>query len=459
MTPHRQRLCLLLIGLSALLLRLAPLARPDLKFQTGWDAADYIPLSQGIEHGCGFARYADGKCGSPDVSRPPGYPFFIAIMPGLRSVLVSQAVLGAALCIWLGWFVAARWGGAAGLAAAALLAIDVPSIVYGGMIMSDSLFQFLLAGAILLQLSAVIADELTIKSVAMVLGGSALLAAAAMVRPTGIFLPLFAAIPFFLIRGSTWRRALALALLAFAIPAVLMLVWVARNRSVAGMDAMSTDPGDVLFHYNAPGVLAYATNQPFNEASAELAHEIGWHGDPAKVPPALASRMMAKVIEVYAKHPVSAFVVTLRGLVLVAGVPDRNELNELIGTKGGGPLGLPPSFDIAARIRRTLNSPLLTSLVLAQLILVAFVWGGVARSLLRCDWSSKVEVACILVPLAMAFAMLLCAASPDAHARFRVPAVPFLAMLASIGWFGNADSSSRSDEAIIPGHQALSRRA
>src|SRR5215469_14386026 len=112
MTPQHRML--LVIGMVALLLRLAPMARPDLKFQVGWDAADYIPLAQGIQHGCGFARYTNGRCGNPDMSRPPGYPFFVAMMPGLRSVLVIQAVLGSMLCVWLGWFVMKRWGFAAG---------------------------------------------------------------------------------------------------------------------------------------------------------------------------------------------------------------------------------------------------------------------------------------------------------------------------------------------------------
>src|SRR5271155_5590140 len=83
-----------LIASVALLIRLAPLMRSDMRFQTGWDAADYIPLAQGIEHGCGFARHVHGHCGSPDISRPPGYPYFVAAMPGLRSVLVVQAILG-----------------------------------------------------------------------------------------------------------------------------------------------------------------------------------------------------------------------------------------------------------------------------------------------------------------------------------------------------------------------------
>jgi len=81
---------LFLLGIFALLIRVAALARSDLTFQTGWDAADYIPLALGIQHGCGFAKFINGHCMSAEVLRLPGYPSFIAVMPGLLSVLVKR---------------------------------------------------------------------------------------------------------------------------------------------------------------------------------------------------------------------------------------------------------------------------------------------------------------------------------------------------------------------------------
>ena len=110
------------------------------------------------------ARFEGGYCASADVSRPPGYAFFVAMMPGLRTVLVIQAFLGAALCIWLGVVRQHALGQWRRLTAATLLATEVPSIVYGRMIMSEALFKFLLTGAILLQLSAIIEDELNART-------------------------------------------------------------------------------------------------------------------------------------------------------------------------------------------------------------------------------------------------------------------------------------------------------
>ncbi|MFZ0247134.1 hypothetical protein [Candidatus Binatus sp.] len=431
MRTRGQAAWLVLIGIAALLIRLAPLARHDLMFQTGWDAADYIPLAEGIEHGCGFARLVNGHCGSPNASRPPGYPYFVALMPNLRTVLVIQAILGATLCVWLGWFVSGRWGIRAGLLAETLLTIDIPTIVYGAMIMSEATFQFLLTGAILLQLSAIIAAEWTWRATARGIAAAVMLAAAAMIRPTGILLPLFAPIPFLIsFRRTNWLRASIFMVLAFVIAISTILAWIARNRAVAGVSAMDTDSAGILYYYDAAGVLSYATHRNFFEVEADLrrrseeTHVLSTGG------------ILRDSLEIFVQHPIATAVVIGRGLIYVAMVPARNELNELIGPKNGGPLKVPPSSDVLVRVRQVLHSPTLTALVLVQLLLIGFIWLGVARALLRNDWMSKRQTALLLIPLAIALIMLGCAAGPDAHSRFRVPAIPFLAMLAGIGWLG-----------------------
>jgi len=449
MIPRRQTVWLALIGIAALCIRLAPLARGDLKFQTGWDAADYIPLAQGIQHGCGFARFENGHCASAEASRPPGYPFFRGMMPGLRTVLVIQAFLGAALCIWLGWFVSTRWGSGAGLTAAALLATDIPSIVYGAMIMSEALFQFLLTGAILLQLSAIIADEVSARTAAKVFAAAGLLAAAAMIRPTGIFLPLFAPLPFLLMKGITWPRALVFGVLAFAIPIAAMLGWTARNRRVAGVGTTDTVSADIFYYYDAAGVLSYATHREFFTVENELHGRGDSRGNNSPSVTANTGGMVRKSIQIFLQHPIATAVVMGRGFLLVATVPDRNELNEIIGTHGAGPFGLPPSADILIRVQNMLHSPLLTMLVLLQLVVTLFVWTGVGRAILRYNVHSKREASLLWIPFSLALLMLACAAGPDAQARFRVPAVPFLAMLASIGWLGRRADEVSSPEAAV----------
>ena len=278
-----------------------------------------------------------------------------------------------------------------------------------------------------------------------------LFAAAAMIRPTGVVLPVFASIPFLLLRAPKRYRAMLLGLLAFAIPAAAMFAWCGRNERVAGVNIVSSDSIQTLFYYHATGVLAYADHLSFNEASNELVHEIGWRGNVFSEPANLDESMLRKSVQVFEQNFLATFIVTVRGLILVAIVPDRNELNEMIGTSGEGPLGLAPSSSLAVRIRRTMNSPALAILVFLQVITILLVWAGVLRALVRIKWTFRTEASCILILFVVAMAMLACAASPAAHARFRVPAMPFLAMLAGIGWLGNGEGAPES----MPSHDRL----
>jgi len=225
-------------------------------------------------------------------------------------------------------------------------------------------------------------------------------------------------------------------LLAFAIAMSPLLAWIARNRAIAGVSAMDTDSAGILYYYDAAGVLSYATHRNFFEVEVDLrsrSHDkhVLSTGD-----------ILRQSLEIFVHHPIATAVVIGRGLIYVAIVPARNELSELIGTNNGRPLKLPPSSNVLVRMRQVLHSPTLTVLIFVQLLLIGFIWLGVARALLRNHWMSKTETALLLIPLAIAFIMLGCAAGPDAHSRFRVPSAGFLAMLAGIGWLGVPGNSA-----------------
>ena len=123
------------IGALALLLRLAPLLRPGSDWLISAHQADqYIALARGLHFGCGFARLVDGTCLEPEQLRTPGYPVFLSLIPTVRYTVAVQALIGAAICLMIGQFTRRRWGLPAGAMAAALLAIDPPSIVVCGAI-------------------------------------------------------------------------------------------------------------------------------------------------------------------------------------------------------------------------------------------------------------------------------------------------------------------------------------
>jgi 4-amino-4-deoxy-L-arabinose transferase-like glycosyltransferase len=437
-TRRRRGVIFCLLGILALLLRLSPLLRSGSSWaMANVDSPRYVELAKGLRSGCGFARLVDGHCGGLEVLRTPGYPLFLAVTPSLRAVVAVQAIIGAALCVLVGSFVTLYWGACAGAVAELLLALDVPTIVQGSRIMSDVLFQALLAAAVIVQLWVIARGRYDGRSVVGGLGAALLLAAALLVRPVGILLPLIAPVPFlFLPPRVSWRRAIALCVAAFALPAVVMGGWMARNAMRTGTWTLSTVAAINLYYFDAGGVVRYRSGQSLQAVMDGLARELGLPNarDYSDTPAALEPQMVSHGLRILLHDPVATFIVTARTLAWLALVPDRGSLNELLGTDAGATSYLAATTQLHERIRRLWRSPLLTALVTIQFVLIVVTWIGVGRALADLRIKPAREAALILIPFSVALAMMILAAGAEAYPRYRMPAAPFLAMLAGIGW-------------------------
>jgi hypothetical protein len=182
------------IAVIALLLRLAPLLHDGVIMDP--DSNRYIELAQGLSHGCGFSRWLNGSCSTAvETLRTPGYPIFLAAMPSLRTAVSIQGVLGAGVSLLIGLFVWKYWGLSAGIAAELIIALDIPSILLGATIMSDILFQALVAAGILLDLIILARGRNDGIGVVGTLTAAVLFGIAFMVRPLGIVLPFLPRFP------------------------------------------------------------------------------------------------------------------------------------------------------------------------------------------------------------------------------------------------------------------------
>jgi hypothetical protein len=451
--PRRQRsLILWTLGILALALRLAPLLRSGSDWtMLSVDSPRYVELAEGLRAGCGFARLIDGHCDGPEVFRTPGYPLFLMFIPSLRAVVAVQAFIGAALCVLVGSSVALYWGTCAGAIAELLLVLDIPTIVEGSQIMSDVLFQALLAVALFLQLWLIAHDRYDGRSVVVGLVAAFLLAVDLLVRPVGILLPLLAPLPFlFLPRAVSLPRRMGLCLAAFALPAMVMGGWMARNAARTGTWTLSTNVAINLYYNNAEGVVSYLSDKSFPEVMDEFAREVGLPDahDYADTPAALAPQMASRAWRILLHHPIVSFILTARAFAWLVFVPDRGSLNQLLRTDAGATSYLAATEQLGARIRQMLHSPLLTTLVALQFALIVMTWIGVGRVLASLSGKTAREVALILIPLSVALSLMILAAGPEAYARYRMPAAPFLAMLAGIGWCPRAARAQLSPSPV-----------
>ena len=445
------------IALIATLVRLAPLLRSNVDFSIyPDDSYEYLQTADGMRAGCGFARLIDGVCNPPEILRTPGYPLFLALINGsdLRRSLAVQAMLEGMLCLLAAAWVSRVWGFRAGIIAALLIALDIPSIVSSNKIMSETLFSLCLMLSVvppLLVLSRGCADA---RAFAIIVASGLALGFAVLVRPIGVFLPILETIPFLMMPGIPPSRRLGLAVAAFLVPALIVGGWCYRNYRVSGYAGLSTVGAINLYYYRAADVLSFETGQPVMTVQKEMYRDLGVPF--AKVfearvqSPELASRMNHLAKHILLAHPKTTIVMTLQSFLYLCLSPMRTPLARLIGTTGGSSeLGLGAGPVSLGRIRRILSavtqSPALTTLIVLQIVWVVFIWFGVARALYRCRNSSREYLAWIVFPLIVAMMLLALPAGAEANVRFRAVAIPLLAVVAALGYCVGPSAARQPD--------------
>ncbi|MFZ0890454.1 MAG: hypothetical protein WA005_18590 [Candidatus Binataceae bacterium] len=421
-------------------MRLAPLT---LRSGYAWaidpcqDSITYLQLSEGLRHGHGFARLDGNKLLGPETFRLPGYPFFLSLMPTERTAIAVQAMVAGTMCLLIGLFVSARWGPVAGVAASALFAADIPSIVYSDEIMSDLVFGATVLFAMLVEFVAIRRKPPDYVAVGLMLLASALLGYSALVRPIGLFVAPLAIVAALTTRAN-WRARIAMALLVISIPALVVSLWIHRNKSLAGVSSFSTESGAQLLYYRAAGTLAYANGD-------------GWLAESAKMGTPPPQEYAARGARIILSHPVAFAVMTLSSLSYLCVVPDRGPLEHLLGLGGAQSIQDPGSLRMRAAAHQLLKSPasaavaifehefrsslIMLILVLIQIVVIAALWVGALLAVGNCRRRSFGTRVFVLLSLAVVFVILVPASGPEAISRYRVPAVPFLAMLAALGWF------------------------
>ena len=394
--------------LTRTLLFLVSVSHPD-RFLTK-DSFEYDALAR---HFSAAYVHAHGHLFDLSLVRPPGYPAFVDsvyTMAGrsITHVIVVQLALSLATVALTYIFAARLAGRTVATIAAFALAIDPISIVMSSNLTTETLFAFVWVLAAVLWVRGLERGELSSTASAGVLVGLS-----ALIRPIALYLPVLQLpLTALLLAGSRVRRSLAIVALAlgFAVPVSL---WLARNAERTGVATISTIQSHNLLDYRAADALAIDTGVSRAEAVRRLEAEVARGVRPGQNP-AQVSRVESSIaFHTLLHHPKGAVVSTLEGVGRVIFGPGRAELLRLV--RGyTAPRG---TFDRALEVAEAVV--LFLSLALAAVGIVALV--GQRR------W----------LPLAatlpfVAYDVLL-SAGAEGNARLRMPAMPFVAILAGIG--------------------------
>ena len=372
----------------------------------------YVPLAHHL--GDGYL-HSESRLFEVGLYRTPAYPTFLGILfglhAGIRGAVVVQAAIGA-LTVLLTYLLGLELAGTlAALFAAAVVALEPSGIAWSGYLQPEALFSLLFLAGILLWARALRRDGLL-----RGLAAGIALGIAAITRPIGAYAPPLLVVGGSMVhRASTWRRR---ALVSAALLAGFGLVaggWLVRNYVVADLPALGTIENANLLEYRAAGAVAEDKGIALSRARKELLASLERRLSPR---PSVAERNReerALAISTLRHHLRGATISWAKGAARLVVGPARDAIVQRLD--GGRPGATPRAIRLAVLG--------LAGVALVVTYLTAAL-GTVLAALRR-----RVDVLMILgVPLIY---VVVLSAGPQADARFRVPMLPFLAILSGIG--------------------------
>jgi hypothetical protein len=419
----RRYLVLFLLGF---LLRLPVLflafANPARAIPPG-DAPGYYQLAINLfQHGV-FSPSSAAPF-QPDAFRTPGYPLFLALIFFLTGSSTLAVVFAQSLLHAVTGLVIVRLGEKVlgslriGVVGCVLWMIAPLPAIFAGLLLSEILFT-----AFFLVLLLVLTETRLVYSA---LGG-ALLGAAILIRPIGIFL--WPSLIPALCLGIGWRRAIAKCALFSAMVAAVIAPWLYRNYLNFGSPTLATVQGGNLLNYNAAGYITWRDGLTLGEARD------------------VATRYYQQYLAEKGLHPATAVeesdAMSSAAMRILLADPLRaiwfNALNSLNGFRPGASyllMYLEPGKINPDSVTNGEVSPAISNInrpeVLLVTVLLSMFYGllfllsaiGVLQLLWYRKWMAMalLVVPCILIMYIPALA---------SNARFRIPIEPILCLLAA----------------------------
>jgi 4-amino-4-deoxy-L-arabinose transferase-like glycosyltransferase len=432
---------LFVVALALRLLIFGLIAHEPRKFYT-YDSDGYERRALNILRYGQFASEAQPPL-TPDLDRTPVYPLYLAAFYGPLGVqpwapILAQLAIGA-LAAPLLYLLARelRLPHLAGVLAALVIALDPVSAMNANRMLTETIFTTVVVAAIWALLGF-----LNTRRLGWVVASAALLGLAALTRPISQFLPL-ALVPLFvpLLRRPEGRRHAALALgLFLALSLGLTYSWAVRNYRVSGLFTLSTISDTNLIYYRARAVLAEVDGTSQDEAWEKLQAQVALAAGPEPTPGEVIAAQRHIALDLFRQHPVETAVMLLKGVARTFGDPGYTISCTLLDRSSTsfecfpGKSSMNEPNMVAKAINRVVAMTPVQVLSLAwsaTLLLATYVSalvGGVGLLRQR-RWLA------LLVPLLLIAYMVGLSAGAEANSRFRVPALPFLALLAGHGAF------------------------
>ncbi len=431
---------LCILGLALLLRVLFPLlgysyTRDVTIFYTP-DTASYIaPARELIAH---HRFYSDG---APEILRTPGYTLLLTaglLFGRFEVVTIAFQILLSCFTVYMvyrtAWLLFERERIA--LAAAALYAIEPFSILFTGLLATETLFTVIVMVGVYY-----LVRYLRQQSLADLLASAGALAASVYVRPAGYFLPMIIAAGLAALALVTAQqnkpRAIAHLSAFLLVSFGLTGLWQVRNKIETGYSGFSTIASQNMYFCLAGSVLAAQQHVRYYEMRDRLGYQ-DWHSY-FQEHPEQKTWPIARIVEYMSRdgehillgNPLTYTQIYFQGVLRSIFDPGSTEFLRFFDLypKNGGLLEIEVDKGIIKTLEALLLTPLLgwTTVVLLalQFVYLSGVCIALSRRLIR-------DPAIFAALLIVGYYLAIAGGAGD-WGRFRHPAMPIVCVIAGYG--------------------------
>jgi 4-amino-4-deoxy-L-arabinose transferase-like glycosyltransferase len=398
------------------------------------DSEKYIIYAENIMEGKGFSLQKDPPY-APSAFNTPLYPLFIATIYKIfgKNVLIVAfiQIIFSTLTVLLTYYLG-RYFFSEKIAyyGSLLFAFGLGPIVYSILLLTETLFTLLLLAGILCLFMYSSHNETKWIIFAGVLIGLSILC-----RPIALFLPVILAIILFLLFLNSYRNIYISILIFLVSVACIITPWVIRNYRSLGVANVSIISSYNLLFYNATALKADIENLKQSAVRTDFRNRI--NEECIKENCINDEGKQVKMYYEWGKkiilsNPYRYMFIHLKQN-LNSLLPAVNDFFEVLGIVQGGrdTLSVLNQKGITAAISQYFGERIWLLWIMTPLIiLLVFIYtASIAGTIFLISQRKWFELALLLVPIIY----LLILPGPASQPRFRLPAMPYISLLAGIG--------------------------
>lgn len=374
---------------------------------------------------------------SPEYNRTPAYPVFLSVLKifgaGDNSIILFQIAMSVGFVFMIMHFCRYFLGLSAQACAlaGALVALDIPTIVLANSILTETLATFLLLAGVYF-----VALYIRTRAITALVPASIMFGLCSLCRPSAMLLPVFIAAALFALKRSFSAKNFTAAIVFLLGYVLVISPWLARNNAIFGGPFLSTISYDNLLYVQAAGVLSVAEKISLEQAADNLLREFNArHADAVKNGTLLTIKKLEGVdaFAVITSHPFYFAANYARSVLNMLLRPIRNDIDIMLGyTRSHGTLEIWGNNEPGGFFSRLLGSTSRFTIILCvfQLLILLAAYSLAGAGVVR-GFSGGEPFIAVLFSVIVYFCLV--SGAPETYARFRVPIMPFIAILSAAG--------------------------